>query len=61
MITDFSTCENCAYAVLRDKPQKFAWCPYKCTLAEQEGRRLIYKYAHDTCADFLASDKPRMD
>lgn len=52
-------CKRCAYAVLRDKKDKFNWLDYECTLpSAQQSSRIPYKYGTSTCPHFVATGKP---
>lgn len=51
-------CKKCAYAVLRDKKEKFNWLEYECTLPKElQLSRIPYKYGTSLCQNFLSTDK----
>lgn len=54
-------CQNCAYAVYRDKPEKFNWLEYECTCEEvkKESHLPPYRYKNQSCSHFLATEKNR--
>lgn len=59
MIQSEEVCKNCAYAAARADLKRFGWCKYICTLpAEVTGRRIAYRYEHDTCKHFMPTNRP---